>query len=320
MTIWDKLSKNQPFFALAPMEDVTDTVFRQVIIHAARPDLFFTEFMNVSGFCHPDGRTNVARRLEYQLGEQPIIAQIWGSDPEKFAITAGEIAKLGFKGIDINMGCPDKAVVRSGGGSALIQDFARVTLAKDIIAATKTAGLPVSVKTRLGYSRVDEWQDWLKFLLEQDLACLTVHLRTKKEMSKVAAHLELIPDIIKLRDTVAPQTLLMFNGDIADCLQGLPLQERYPGVNGIMIGRGVFANPFCFEKHPREHSKKELIELLNYHLDMFDKHDGHKFDPLKRFFKVYINGFPGASDLRARLMNTKTADEARKILDASCTK
>jgi tRNA-dihydrouridine synthase len=315
MTIWNELAKKRPFFALAPMEDVTDVVFRAVVARAAKPDVLFTEFMNVNGFCHAQGRAQVAKRLELNTTDAPIIAQIWGSEPEKFALTALEIARMGeFASIDINMGCPDKTVVRTGGGSALIKDFARATLVKDIITATKTAGLPVSVKTRLGYSRVDEWHDWLKHLLEQDLACLTVHLRTRKEMSKVPAHFELIPDITELRDKIAPQTLLMINGDIADVLQGRTLQKQHPGINGIMIGRGVFANPFCFEKHPCEHSQKELLELLGYHLDLYDQREDKKFDPLKRFFKIYINNFPGASDLRAKLMQAKTTAEVRDIL------
>jgi tRNA-dihydrouridine synthase len=215
------------------------------------------------------------------------------------------------------MGCPDKAVVKSGGGSALIKDFAKTTLAKETIAATKTAGLPVSVKTRLGYGQVEEWHDWLEHLLEQDLACLTVHLRTKKEMSKVPAHHELISGVTALRDTIAPQTLLVFNGDIADRLQGQSLKDKYPGVDGIMIGRGVFANPFCFEKQPRAHSREELVGLLNCHLELFDlqgKSQPKKFSPLKRFFKIYINGFPGASDLRAKLMNANTTSEVRSLL------
>ncbi|MDR0591565.1 MAG: tRNA-dihydrouridine synthase [Candidatus Nomurabacteria bacterium] len=317
MTIWEELTSKKPFFALAPMEDVTDTAFRQVILRAARPDVFFTEFMNVNGFCHPAGRTNVARRLKYQPSEQPIIAQVWGSDPEKFTETATELAKMGFAGIDINMGCPDKAVVRAGGGSALIKNPA---LAADIIAAIKAScSQPISVKTRLGYSSIDEWQAWPSHLLQQDLACLTVHLRTKKEMSKVPAHHELIPEIIKLRDELAPETKLVINGDIADRAAGNELAHKHPGIDGIMIGRGVFANPFCFEQTPQHHSREELIDLLVYHLDKFDEEKcraaSPKFDPLKRFFKIYINNFPGASDLRAKLMQAKNTTEVRDILD-----
>ncbi|MDR0397924.1 MAG: tRNA-dihydrouridine synthase [Candidatus Nomurabacteria bacterium] len=315
MTIWEELaSQHQPFLALAPMEDVTDVVFRAVVARAAKPNIFFTEFMNVNGFCHEQGRAQVARRLETSPTDTPIIAQIWGNEPEKFALTAVEIAKMGkFAGLDINMGCPDKAVVRSGGGSALILQPA---LAKEVISAAKQGGLPVSVKTRLGYSQTGEWRDWLNFLLQQNLTCLTVHLRTKKEMSKVAAHTELIPEIVKLRGEIAPQTKLMINGDIADARQGARLAEKYPGVDGVMIGRGVFLNPFCFEQKPQPHSRDELIGLLQFHLSEFDKHESKKFDPLKRFFKIYVNGFPGASSLRSELMQTKNTAEVRDIIDA----
>ncbi|GHU07091.1 putative tRNA-dihydrouridine synthase 2 [Alphaproteobacteria bacterium] len=323
MNFWNSLPK--PFFVLAPMEDVTDVVFRQVVARAARPDVFFTEFMNVSGFCHPDGRESVARRLQTSPTDTPIVAQIWGSKPEKFSLTARELARIGFAGIDINMGCPDKSVVKSGGGSALI---ASSELAVEIIKAVQNStDLPVSVKTRLGYSKVDEWRDWLKILLEQDLDALTVHLRTRKEMSKVPAHYELIPGIIKLRDGIAPKTKLIINGDIANRSAGAALIEKYPGIDGIMIGRGVFANPYCFEKTPIKHSREDLMDLLKHHLDLFDKNTityfqksgtvPIKYKPLKKFFKIYINNFPGASDLRARLMATKTAAEAREILDSA---
>jgi tRNA-dihydrouridine synthase len=319
MSFWDELPK--PFFALAPMEDVTDVVFRQVVAYAGRPDVFMTEFMNVDGFCNQEGRQSVARRLIFSPTEQPIVAQIWGKDPEKFSLTAAELAKMGFAGVDINMGCPDKKVVKSGGGSALI---ARATLAKEIIEATRRGWTsanvpgpasppPISVKTRLGYAKVDEWRPWLTTLLEQNLANLTVHLRTKKEMSKVPAHHELIPEIRALRDEIAPSTKLTVNGDIQSSLQGRTLQKKHPGVDGIMIGRGVFANPFCFTEH--EPTRDELFDLLNYHLDLFDKHSQErKFDPLKRFFKVYIKDFPGAAELRAKLFVCSSTTEIRSIL------
>jgi len=369
---WDNLPK--PFFALAPMEDVTDTVFRQVILkagllardtQASRPDVFFTEFMNVNGFCHPEGRKSVAKRLEFTPAESPIIAQIWGKDPKLFYKTAQIIAKMGFAGIDINMGCPDKSVVKAGGGSALIKTPELATeiiqavkagvLGKSLLAgseaftrlrpsvsdeprydgreerASVAAGedfpiMPISVKTRLGFSKVEEWKPWLTTLLQQNLDALTVHLRTRKEMSKVSAHHELIPDIVRLRDQIAPNTKLIINGDIADRTHGEKLAKKYPGIDGFMIGRGVFANPFCFERQPRKHTKEELIDLLKYHLDLFDSHfNTHQthpteyalaqYDPLKKFFKIYINNFPGANELRRQLMETKNTAEARDILN-----
>lgn len=309
MSLFDNLPK--PFFALAPMEAVTDVVFRQVVVKAGRPDLFFTEFTNIDSYCSEAGRVNALERFEFLPEEQPIIAQIWGTKPDNFRQTALGLKTLGYQAIDINMGCPDKTVVKIGGGAALIRT---PELANQIILATKEAGLPVSVKTRLGYSRVDEWHDWLRSLLKQDLALLTVHLRTRKEMSKVGAHFELIPEIVALRDQIAPQTKLMINGDISSREQGLKLAQEF-NLDGIMIGRGVFANPYCFTD--RQASRQELTELLLYHLALFDKtnrNNPRRYEPLKAFFKIYINGFAGASAIRHELMQTESTDEARKII------
>ena len=298
------------FTCLAPMEGVTDIAFRQVVAKAARPDIFFTEFTNVNSYSSEKGRHNALERFRTLPEEKPIVAQIWGTKPELFTETAQAIKQLGFEAVDINMGCPDRHVVATGGGSGLIRT---PELAKEIIRATKMAGLPTSVKTRLGYSSVDEWRGWLTNILTEHPDALTIHLRTKKEMSKVAAHYELIPEIIALKNELSPETVLIINGDIetpADANKFIDM-----GVDGIMIGRGVFHNPFCFEKNPREHSRAELFELMRYHLDLYEKYELAPYDPLKHFYKIYINNFPGASDIRAKLMETKSIAEARETLD-----
>lgn len=309
---WNELPK--PFFILAPMEAVTDVVFRHVVAKAGKPDIFFTEFTNVASYCSPRGIHSTRGRLAFTEDEHPMVAQIWGRNPDNFREMAHGMKALGFKGIDINMGCPDKSVVGGGSGSGLIRT---PELAAEIIAATKEAGLPVSVKTRLGDYKVEEWRDWLTFILKQDIVNLTIHLRTRKEMSKVAAHFELIPEIKALRDEIAPQTLLTINGDILDRTQGLELVERY-GVDGIMIGRGIFQNPFAFAEVQPEKTSAELLELLNYQLDLFDKYskelEPRKFDPLKRYFKIYIRDFAGASELRETLMHTKSTSQVREVL------
>ena len=313
MNFWSELPR--PFFILAPMEAVTDVVFRHVVAHAARPDVFFTEFTNASSYASPKGIHSTRGRLTFTDDEQPMVAQIWGSRPDEFAIMAKGLAEMGYRGIDINMGCPDKTVIKSGGGSGLIRT---PELAAELIAAAKEGGLPVSVKTRLGYGSTDEWHDWLSHILKQDIVNLTIHLRTRKEMSKVDAHYEFIAGIKKLRDEIAPQTLLTINGDIEDRSEGLKLVEQY-GIDGIMIGRGVFHNPFAFEADPKEHSREELINLLKLHLDLFDKYSSEleprRFEPLKRFFKIYIRDFPGASELRDQLMHTKSTDDVRALID-----
>ncbi|HDP3209891.1 TPA: tRNA-dihydrouridine synthase [Staphylococcus aureus] len=309
---WSELPR--PFFILAPMEDVTDIVFRHVVSEAARPDVFFTEFTNTESFCHPEGIHSVRGRLTFSEDEQPMVAHIWGDKPEQFRETSIQLAKMGFKGIDLNMGCPVANVAKKGKGSGLIL---RPDVAAEIIQATKAGGLPVSVKTRLGYYEIDEWKDWLKHVFEQDIANLSIHIRTRKEMSKVDAHWELIEAIKNLRDEIAPNTLLTINGDIPDRKTGLELAEKYD-IDGVMIGRGIFHNPFAFEKEPREHTCKELLDLLRLHLSLFNKYEKdeiRQFKSLRRFFKIYVRGIRGASELRHQLMNTQSIAEARALLD-----
>ncbi|EJX18317.1 MULTISPECIES: tRNA dihydrouridine synthase [Staphylococcus] len=309
---WRELPR--PFFVLAPMEDVTDVVFRHVVSEAGRPDVFFTEFTNTESFCHPEGVHSVRGRLTFTEDEQPIVAHIWGDKPEHFREMSIGMAEMGFKGIDLNMGCPVPNVATKGKGSGLIQ---HPETAAEIIQAAKAGGLPVSVKTRLGYSDIDEWRDWLTHVFEQDIANLSIHLRTRKEMSKVDAHWELIGEIKKVRDAIAPDTLLTINGDIPDRKTGLELAEKY-GIDGVMIGRGIFQNPYAFEKEPKEHTSEELLGLLRLHLDLFDKYtkeEPRQFKPLRRFFKVYVRGIKGAGELRHQLMSTSTTDEVRTLLD-----
>lgn len=332
--IWQELPSG--FTALAPMEGVTDVVFRQVVARAGRPDLFFTEFTNVSSFASDKGRENALSRLEVAPTDAPIIAQIWGKNPEHFAELAGALAGLGFAGLDINMGCPDRHVNAAGGGAAMIRTpELAVQCIREAQAATE---LPVSVKTRLGYSFVDEWREWLPVLFRENLAAVTVHLRTRKEMSKVPAHYELISEIVQLRDELAPATKLVINGDIKNLAQARELGQQYPGVDGYMIGRGIFENPYCFTEH--QPTQAELLDLLQLHLDLFDAQDAkwcaHQaelmredpdfalrqdgkvrslpFEPLKHYFKIYVSGFPGAAELRARMMECRSTDEVRAVL------
>ncbi|MBR3156973.1 tRNA-dihydrouridine synthase family protein [Candidatus Saccharibacteria bacterium] len=340
--IWDELQK--PFLILAPMEGVTDVIFRQVVAHAGRPDLFFTEFTNVSSYASEKGRWNALERLEIAPTDSPIIAQIWGKNPTHFAECAKVLESLGFAGVDLNFGCPDKNVNRAGGGAAMIKtpDLAIECFEN----AHKNTNLPVSIKTRLGWKETDEFHDWLSTLLSVHPAALTVHLRTKKEMSKVPAHYELIPKILTLRDQLSPDTKLIINGDIKNRAHALELHAKFPEIDGFMIGRGVFANPYCFTDH--QPAQEELMELLKLHLKLFEEHENCSlrsirdngserrsaarndgparggdeksysralpYEPLKHFFKIYINNFPGASDLRAQLMETHSVAEAKQIL------
>lgn len=320
-TFWPTISaqvkaEHRPFFTMAPMEAVSNTVFRQVITQACPPDTFFSEFVYAKSITDPNTKFPVHGRLYVDSREKkrPVV-QLWGNEAEDFKKAAVSLKEQGFEAIDINMGCPDGTVIKNHGGSDLIRNH---QWAQEVIAAAKTSGLAVSAKTRLGYSKVEEFKDWIPFLLEQHVDVLTVHLRTKMEMSKVPAHLEVIDDMIKMRDEIAPETLIQINGDIPDYQAGLKLAEEHPGLDGIMIGRGVFANPFAFEKEPKEHSLDELLDLLQMQLNLFDDFSKHydmpRFPSLKRFFKIYARPELGATDLRNAMMDTKSTDDVRTIL------
>jgi tRNA-dihydrouridine synthase len=312
----------KPFFILAPMDDVTDTVFRRVVAACAPPDLYFTEFVNVDGLQSP-GRPRLLKKLRFQPKEQPLVAQIWGLKPENFYKTAQQIAdgtfaremglpeELNFAGVDLNMGCPDKTVVRNGACSGLINDPDR---AKEIIDSTKEGladRLPLSVKTRVGFNEVN--MDWIKFLLEQDLYMLTVHGRTKKQMSKVPANWDLIGQAREMRDAVGSKTLIVGNGDVMTKAEGLELANRHK-LDGIMIGRGIFHDPFAFaEESPWDnYTAEQRIALYAQHVQLFMatwQDDERHVQTLNKFCKIYINGFEGAKEIRERLMKSSSARE-----------
>lgn len=307
-----KLKK--PFTVLAPMDDVTDNVFRQVVLKAGRPDIFFTEFTNVDGLLH--GANGIPlKKLNFTLDQHPIVAQLWGTDPENFYKAAKIVKKMGFDGIDINMGCAVKDIIKKGAGAGLIGNF---KLTEEIIKAVKkgAGGLPVSVKTRLG-NRENVADKWIEFLLEQKLDSLTIHARLAKQMSKGAADWDEIGKIVELKNKIMPETLIIGNGDILSYKKVLEVAEKYK-VDGIMIGRGIFQNPWVFEKVERKHTKKEYLKLLKYHLDLFEKDggDSKRFQALKKYFKIYIRDWRGANDLRKKLMETKTLSEAKEILNS----
>ncbi|WP_415587230.1 tRNA dihydrouridine synthase [Liquorilactobacillus mali] len=313
----DNEGNKRPFISLAPMEAVTDTVFRRVVAQACPPDVFYTEFTHARSVTHPQAKFSVQGRLYIDPSEKQIpVAQLWGDKGEDFAKAVQEVTKLGYRAIDLNMGCPDGTVVKNNGGSDLIRHFDK---AKEIIASAKTCGLPISVKTRLGFSDTKEFEEWIPFLLKQDIRVLTVHLRTRQEMSKVPAHYEFIDKIIAMRDEIAPQTLIQINGDISNAVEGLELAKQHPGIDGIMIGRGVFANPFCFEITPQQHTLAETFNLLRTQLDLFDdfyaRFESRKFVALRRFFKIYVRGLRNAHQLREQLMSAKSTDEVRALLD-----
>lgn len=305
----------KPFLVLAPMDDVTDTVFRRVVAECAAPDLFFTEFVNVDGLQSP-GRPNLLKKIAFTPAERPLVAQVWGKNPENYYKTAQELVEMGFAGIDINMGCPAKTEVKNGCCAALICNR---PLALDIIKATQegAAGrVPVSVKTRLGFNEVD--LSWHELLLRQNLDMLTLHGRTRKEMSAVPARWDLIGEVRKMRDQIAPQTLFVGNGDVRDRQHAEELAKEY-GLDGVMIGRGIFKDPFAFAAASpwTNYSRQERLDMYAKHVSLFAdtwKPGERNIATLNKFCKIYVNGFDGAKELREELMAAKSADELLTIL------
>ena len=329
-SFWLQLPR--PIMAQAPMANVTDAAFRRMFAECGKPDVFWTEFVSVEGLLSR-GREKLLTDLWFDKenpAERPIVAQIFGGKPEQFEEVAPLIKELGFDGIDINMGCPDRGVEKSGAGAALIKDPAR---ARAIIRALKRGAgdLPVSVKTRLGYTNTAEMDEWIPALLEEDLAALTVHLRTRAEMSDVDAHWDLAPKIVALRNRIAPQTVLLGNGDVRSLADGRA-KAAASGMDGVMVGSGIFGNPWFFSG--RTPDVKERLERLVAHTELFEKlyrSDNPKtigqggrlknFDVMKKHYKSYTSangdgqgGSEGAKDLRIRLMEAENAAQVRQIV------
>lgn len=361
--IWKDLKK--PIMILAPMDDVTDSAFRTVVSEVGKPDLFFTEFANIEGIFSAGNKT-VMRKLQFTEYEKPLIAQLWGSNPENYYKAAQLMIERGFDGVDINMGCPERSILKKGCCAALINNK---PLAKEIIQAVKEgvmnsdisvtphpdplpqervdrvknqgklgvpsplrekgsrqrraslkAGMrgkiPVSVKTRIGVNTIIT-EEWTGFLLEQDLDALIVHGRTVKEMSAVPAHWDEIGKVVKLRDGMKKDTVIIGNGDVRS-LKEAKQRVSYTGVDGVMIGRGIFENIWIFNPAIDNASAplNERLRILLRHMDLFESTwAGQKnFQILKKFFKIYVKGFDNASELRVQLMETKNAEEVREML------
>ncbi|HEX5774698.1 MAG TPA: tRNA-dihydrouridine synthase [Candidatus Paceibacterota bacterium] len=305
-SFWSRLPK--PFFVLAPMADVTDAAYRRLIAEYGKPDITWTEFVSADGLYHTrkmkgmkDEENPLVRDLAYSEAERPVLAQLFTSDPDMMAYAAAFCRELGFDGIDINMGCPDRSIEKQGAGAAMMKDAKR---AKEVYRAAASSGLPVSVKTRIGYN-AESMDEWLPALLEEKPAALTIHLRTRKEMSKVPAHWELMPKAVALRDSISPATLIIGNGDIADLADATSKVEA-SGADGAMLGRGIFGNPWLFTgRDPDSITQEEKLEALAKLAEYFSEMSPPKhFAILKKHFKAFVNGFPGAAELRAELMET----------------
>ncbi len=308
---WKGLSK--PFFVIAPMANVTDIAFRTMFARYGKPHVMWTEFVSADGLCS-SGRDVLLRDLAFTEGERPIVAQLFTGHPEKMEEAASLVEKLGFDGIDINMGCPDRAVEKQGAGASMMKDMKR---ALQVLEAARRGApsLPISIKTRIGYNK-DEIDTWIVFLLKQKLPALTVHLRTRKEMSDVPAHWEVMSRIVALRNELSPETLIIGNGDVVDLEDGhKKISET--GCDGVMVGRGIFGNPWFFSgKKVSDFSPQERLTTMLEHTRIFTEllGDIKNFAIMKKHFKAYVSGWDGAKELRVQLMETQNYEEVEKVV------
>jgi nifR3 family TIM-barrel protein len=305
----------RPIFTLAPLANVTDYAFRQFLIRYSKPYVLWTEFVAADGLCHPKGREALLRDLRFSENERPIVAQLFTGHPEKMFEAARFVKTLGFDGIDINMGCPDRNVMKQGAGAACMKDpqLAQkiIRAAMDGVRADGTNPIPVSVKTRLGVNK-DELEIWLPALLEVKPAAVTLHLRTKKEMSLVPAHWERMARAIALRDEYSPRTLILGNGDVKNIAEARQKCAE-TGCDGVMFGRAVFGNPWLFDESKTEISVRERLEAMLILTEIFATTWGKdkSFELLKKHFQAYVVGFSGARELRSRLMAVEGQEEVK---------
>lgn len=334
--------EGRPLFVLAPMADVTDAAFRKTIATYGKPDVTWTEFVSADGLMRatPEGKMKLMRDLKYSEIERPIVAQLFSSHPEYMKGAAKLVAELGFDGIDINMGCPDRSIEKQGCGAAMMKNPAN---AQAVIRAAlegveefseKTGKvIPVTVKTRIGYNK-NELATWLPAILETEPAVVTIHCRTRKEMSKVPARWEHVREAVQIRDEFFikkygnnseeffnNKTLIFGNGDalsIADAYE----KGKSTGADGVMLGRAIFGNPWLFSSisapdHKQyEPSIKEKLTVMVEHTKLFESFLGDikNFAIMKKHYKAYVNGFDGAKELREELMDAPDAATVTQIV------
>lgn len=308
MTFWERLPK--PIIVLAPMADVTDAAFRRIIAECGKPDVTWTEFVSADGLIRatPEGKRKLMRDLVYTEAERPIVAQLFSAHPEYMEQAAALVRELGFDGVDINMGCPDKSIERQGAGAAMIKDPENARAV--IRAAKKGAGLlPVSVKTRVGYNKV-ELDRWIPEILSEEPAALTIHARTRKEMSLVPARWEHVAEAVALRDKAGVDTLILGNGDVRT-VEEARSKVKETGADGAMLGRAIFGNPWLFSGAAVP-EPEERLRMLSRHIGLFHEllGDIKSYAIMKKHYKAYVSGWDGAKEIRDRLMETTSAEDA----------
>lgn len=317
---WEKLDR--PIMALAPMDDVTDAAFRRLIAKYGKPDVFWTEFVSADGL-QSEGRERLLIDFWYTKAEHPIIAQIFGTNPENYYKSAQLIKELGFDGVDINMGCPEKNTCKAGAGAAMVKN---PKLAQEVIQASKegAGNLPVTVKIRSGYNK-HEIETWIPQLLKAEPKVITLHARTRKQMSKVPADWGLVKRTVEIRDEIRKDVLIIGNGDVQN-LKEAEQRVKETGADGVMIGRGIFGNPWLFNKEVDRDDLdlEERFQVMLEHTFLYEllfkngslRGSGFikNFHIMRKHFKAYVSGFDNAREFRMKLMKTESAQEVVGIV------
>jgi len=312
-SFWQTLPR--PVLVLAPMAGVTDAAFRRIWAKYGKPDVTLTEFVSCDGLCS-SGREHLLHDLWYSPEERPIVAQIFSGNPDNVARTAELVRELGFDGIDINAGCPDKTVEKQGAGAMLTRSPG--LLHRLVLAAQRASGLPVSVKTRLGYERIDI-HDWIGHVLEAEPAALTIHARTRDEMSKVPAHWEIMGELVAYIRGLGSRVPLLGNGDVASRAEALR-RAAETGLDGVMIGRGVYGNPWFFNPRvdgtavPWRERLGVMLEHSRLYVDLF--RERKNFLAMRKHYKAYVHGFVGAKELRMQLVECRDLAHAEELIAA----
>jgi nifR3 family TIM-barrel protein len=319
---WKKLKEEKgsnPIFVLAPMADVTDASFRHVIAKYGKPDVIWTEFVSADGLAlaNEEGKKKLMKDLIFTDAERPIVAQFFTAKPEMMKKAAQLALELGFDGIDINMGCPDRSIEKQGAGAAMMKN---PKLAREVIRAAKEGAgdLPVSVKTRIGFNK-NELDTWLPELLAEEPALITVHARTRKEMSKVPARWEEVKKAVEIRNKIQGEnirTLIFGNGDALD-ISDAKNKANESGADGVMLGRAIFGNPWLFDPEKRPEKISDRLRVMVEHTRLFDEilGDTKNFALMKKHYKAYVNGWDGAKELRVKLMEAENVDQISNIVE-----
>lgn len=320
---WEKLAK--PIVGLSPMDGVTDAPMRLIAKKYGQPDVIYTEFVSVEGLWRIQKREETTHKiwneLRFDQSEQPVLAQLFGSDPDSFYEATKIVAKMGFAGVDINMGCPSPGLEKRGGGAGLMRDPG---LAHRVIEAVRKgvadvgSEIPVSVKTRIGSSGPDK--EWWKAIAGEELPAVAMHGRTFKQLYSGEANWEVLKEAAEvIRESGA---LFLTNGDVEKILGNDRVQlsnERVVDLkgsfDGVLIGRKAIGNPWVLRKDGYEPSLEEKLMVALEHAREFEKNlPGNKFEMMRKHLAWYVHGFDGASSLRRKLVISNNADEVEEIV------